>query len=196
MKKLAWLSILLHFAPTVVYSFQFDNRTSGTSSREVLTIARSQDSPVVKEGLVSTNKHFDPNTSTKYIDSAHDYCYKTTLLGRNAKVNLIFTPGSKFLSTVQIKWLGVPAQDGFKQDAFDTLTSKYDHYRKREIQLLFETLTWAIDQTNRVSMRTGANQISVEYLDLTVNAAGRQKEVAIKQSEEQRNSKTKDASKF
>jgi hypothetical protein len=195
MKNLAWFLILLHFVPTVAYSFQFDTWTSGTSSREALAIARDRDIPVVREGLVSINKHFDPNASTKYIDNAHDFYYKTTLLGKNAKVNLIFTPESKFLSAVRIKWLEVPSKDGFKQEVIDTLTSKYGQYLKKENQMFFETLLWAIDKTNRVSMRTGANQISVEYLDLTVHATG-QKEVDRKKSAERGNAKAKDASKF
>lgn len=195
MKNVAWSLLLLHFVPTVAYSFQFDTWTSGTSSREAFAIARDRDIPIVREGLISVNKHLDPNASTKYIDSAHDFYYNTTLLGKSAKVNLIFTPQSKLLSAVRIKWFNVPSKDAFKQEVFDTLTSKYGSYLKKENQMFFEILIWTIDKTNRVSMRTGSNQISVEYLDLTLHATG-QKEVDMKKSDERRTEKAKDARKF
>ena len=165
------------------------------SSREAMAIARDKDIPVIRAGLVSINKHFDPNTSVKYIDRAHEFYYNTALLSENAQINLIFTPESKFLSAVRIQWGGMSAKDGFRQVVFDTLKGKYGNYGRKEKQIFFETLFWAIDKTNQVSMKTSANQISVEYIDLTVHGLG-QKEVRGKKDENQRDAQSKDAAKF
>ena len=169
--------------------------TSGISSREAMAIARDKDIPVVKAGIATINKHFDPKASSKYIDSAHEFYYKTILLGENAKTNLVFTPESKFLSAVQIQWAGVSNKDGFKQVVFDMLKSKYGNYIKKDKQIFFETFFWPIDKTNQVSMKTSASQISVEYLDRSVHELG-QNEVKIKKDENRRDAKSKDAGKF
>lgn len=195
MNRLASFLFLLQLIPTAAYAFQFDVWTSGMSSREAMTIARDKDIPLIREGLVSTNKHFDPNASTKYIDSAHEFYYNTTLLSETAKTNLIFTPESKFLSTVRIQWAGVSNKDGFRQVVFDMLKSKYGNYVKTGKQIFFETLFWSIDKTNQVSMKTSANQILVEYIDLTAQELG-QKEVRVKKDEDRRDAKSKDAGKF
>lgn len=165
------------------------------SSREAMAIARDKDIPVIREGLVSIIKHFDPSTSTKYIDSAHEFYYNSSLLGENAKTNLIFTPESKVLSTVRIQWTGVSNKDGFRQVVFETLKSKYGNHVKKEKQIFFETLFWAIDKTNQVSMKTSANQILVEYIDLTAHEIG-QKELRVRKDEIRHDAKSKDASKF
>jgi len=81
MKQFAPRLILLQLIPTAAYAFQFDVWTSGMSGREVMAIARDTDIPIIREGLVSVNKHSYPNASTHYIDSAHEFYYKTNLLG-------------------------------------------------------------------------------------------------------------------
>ena len=61
--------------------------------------------------------------------------------------------------------------------------------------LFFEKLIWATDKINLVSMRTGANQVLVEYVDRTVRQQG-EKEAKSKKEENWRRSTAKDASKF
>jgi hypothetical protein len=56
-------------------------------------------------------------------------------------------------------------------------------------------ISWAIDKTNQVSMKTSTNQISVECLDLTAHELG-QKEINMKKNEKRRDAKSKDAGKF
>lgn len=64
-----------------------------------MAIARDKDIPILKDGIISVNKHFDPNVM-KYVDTEHEFYYQADLLGEHAKVYLIFTPESKFLSTI------------------------------------------------------------------------------------------------
>jgi hypothetical protein len=139
---------------------------SGRSSLEAMAIARDKDIPLIRAGLISVNKHFDPNTSSKYIDSAHELYYRSRLLDENAQISLIFTPENKFLSAVRIQWAGVSNKDGFRHIVFDTLKSKYGNYAKKGKQIFFETLFWPVDKANQISMKTSSNQILVEYIDL------------------------------
>ncbi len=165
------------------------------SSRDALAMARDKDIPIVREGLVSVDKHFDPNAITKYLDSAHLFYYRTELRGEPARTTLIFTAESKFLSTVQLRRGGVANNDGFGQFVFEMLQNKYGSSVKKKKQIFFETLFWTIDKTNRVSMRTGSNQILVEYLDLTVDTAG-ENELRARKEQYRRDAKAHAAGKF
>ncbi len=97
--------------------------------------------------------------------------------------------------TVKIKW-GAPFKDrSFQTKLFELLTGKYGNYARKERQIFYEISTWAIDKTNRVSMRTGGNSILMEYVDLIAYEQG-QKESKNRQQENWRRSTDKDASKF
>ena len=110
-------------------------------------------------------------------------------------MNLLFTPKSKFLSTVKIQW-GAPFNDrSFQTKLFPLLTGNYGNYAKKDRQIFYETSTWAIDKTNLVSMRTGGNAILAEYVDRVAYEQG-QKESKKRQEKNRRQSKDKDASKF
>jgi hypothetical protein len=99
------------------------------------------------------------------------------------------------LSSVKIQWNAPFKGRAFQTKVFQLLTSKYGNYAKREKQIFFETSTWAIDKKNGVSMRTGGNSITVEYVDTIAHEQG-QKESKNRQEENWRQSKDKDASKF
>src|SRR6266576_4509437 len=185
MNRLVTLLFLLQLIPTAADAFQFDMWTSGMSSREAMAIAMDKDIPLIRAGLISVNKHFDPNTSSKYIDNAHEFYYRGRLLDENAQISLIFTPESKFLSAVRIQWTGLSTKDGFRQVVFDTLKSKYGNSAKKEKQIFFETFFWPVDKANQVSMKTSANQISVEYIDFAIQERG-QKESNMKKDEKRR----------
>ncbi len=175
-------------------AFQFDSWRSGMSVREAMAVAQDKDIPIVKDGIISVNKHFDQKVM-KYVDTAYEFYYHADLLGEHAKVNLIFTPVSKFLSTIKIQW-GAPFKDrSFQTKLFQLLTGKYGNYAKKERQIFYETSTWTIDKTNRVSMHTGGNAILADYVDMTADEQG-QKESKKKQEENWRQSTDKDAGKF
>lgn len=164
------------------------------SVREAMAVAQDKDIPIVKDGIISVNKHFDQKVM-KYVDTANEFYYHADLLGEHAKVNLIFTPESKFLSTIKIQW-GAPFKDhSFQTKLFQLLTGKYGTYAKKERQIFYETSTWAIDKTNRVSMRTSGNAILAEYVDMTAYEQG-QKESKKKQQDNWRQPKDNDAGKF
>ncbi|MGE5212578.1 MAG: hypothetical protein ACM3NN_02665 [Nitrospirota bacterium] len=194
MATLASVLILFLLTPATANAFQFDSWRSGMSVREAMAVAQDKDIPILREGVISMNKHFDASVMN-HIATANEFYYRADLLGEPAKVNLTFTPASKFLSTINVHW-NAPFKDrAFQTKLFQLLTGKYGNYAKRERQIFFETSTWAIDKTNRVSMRTGGNSILVEYLD-TIAYEQAQKEAKKKQDENWRQSKDKDASKF
>jgi hypothetical protein len=175
-------------------AFQFDSWRLGMSVREAMAVAQDKDIPIVKDGIISVNKHFDQKVM-KYVDTANDFYYRADLLDEHAKVNLIFTPESKFLSTIKIQWRAPFKDRAFQTKLFQLLTGKYGSYAKKQRQIFYEISTWTIDKTNWVSMRTGGNAILAEYLDMTAYEQG-QKESKKRQEENWRQSKDKDAGKF
>lgn len=194
MTRFASAIIFFLLSPATVNGFQFDSWTSGISVREAMAIARDKDIPILKEGIVSINKHFNPDVM-KYVATAHEFYYNADLLGEHAKVNLTFTPESKFLSRVKIQWSPPFKDRSFRIKLFQLLTDKYGTDAKKDKQLFFKTFSWKIDNTNRVSTRTGRSAILVEYVDLIAHGQ-EQKELKKRQQEIWRQSKDKDASKF
>ena len=194
MTRFASALIVFFLSPATVSAFQFDSWRSGMSVREAMAVAQDKDIPIVKDGIISVNKHFDQKVM-KYVDTAYEFYYHADLLGEHAKVNLIFTPESKFLSTIKIQWFAPFKDRSFQTKLFQLLTGKYGNYAKKERQIFYEISTWTIDKTNRVSMRTGRNAILAEYLDMIAYEQG-QKESKKRQEENWRKSKDNDASKF
>ena len=94
-----------------------------------------------------------------------------------------------------IGWFAPFKDRSFQTKLFQLLTGKYGNYAKKERQIFYETSTWTIDKTNRVSMRTGGNATVAEYLDRIAYEQG-QKESKKRQEENWRKSKDNDASKF
>jgi hypothetical protein len=139
---------------------------------EAMAVAREKDIPIVRQGIISTTRRFDPNVSTKYIDTAHEFYYGDELIGERAKINLTFTPETKFLSAVRIRWDNVAENSRFRDEISGMLKSKYGNYSKREKQLFLEKLTWAIDKTSFVSMKIGVDAILLEYVNTRVQEQG------------------------
>ncbi len=164
------------------------------SVREAMAVAQDKDIPILKDGIVSVNKHFDQKVM-QFADTANEFYYNAELLGEHARINLLFTPESKFLSSLKIQW-GAPFKDrSFQTKLVELLSGKYGNQPKKERQIFFRTSTWTIDKTNVVSMRTGGNSILVEYVDLIAYQQG-QKESKKRQDQNWQHATNKDASKF
>lgn len=54
------------------------------SVREAMAVAQDKDIPILKEGLVSVNKHFNPDVM-KYVGAASEFYYHADLLGNMQK---------------------------------------------------------------------------------------------------------------
>jgi hypothetical protein len=129
----------------------------------------------------------------KYVNAAYEFYYQADLLGEHAKVNLTFTPQSKFLSTVKILW-NAPFKDrAFQTKLIQLLTGNYGNYAKRGKQYFSKPLPGRSTKPIACPMRTGGNSSLVEYLDMTAHEQG-QKESKKRQEENWRQSK--DARKF
>jgi hypothetical protein len=106
--------------------FVFDDWRSGISIYEFMDIAERNDVPIHRDGLISINKHFNPAMSRKYADTAGKFYYKDQIMGKWARVDLVFTPKSKKLYTLSINWSGqgVSNKSGFFADVrkFQTKT--------------------------------------------------------------------------
>ena len=113
--------------------FDFDIWQSGMDIEQILLIAETHHIPLLRSGLISGNKKFNPKASRKYAKTATHYYYKTQLLGRHANVDLRLTPTSKRLHTLSIKWHGMVTKDRseFEDEIKQVINDKYgDHKRK------------------------------------------------------------------
>ena len=97
--------------------FKFDIWQSGISVRQAIDIAETNDIPFHRGGLISANKSFNPKMCKPYADKATEFYYKDQILGKWANIHLNFTPVSKQLYSVQIKFVqtGVSKNSEFRQ---------------------------------------------------------------------------------
>jgi len=66
--------------------FSFDIWKSGLTVAEAIVLAKVNDIPLHKAGLISVNKHFNPKMCLPYANIATEFDYKAQILGRQAKI--------------------------------------------------------------------------------------------------------------
>lgn len=143
-------------------SFQFDIWPFGISVVQAIDVAEQNNIPLHKSGIISINKTFHPQVK-KYSDATHFY-YNTNLLGHFAKVELIFTPASKKLHTVNIRWLNQNANDAKLANEISTMISeKYGKHKKKGKKLYYFTAEWITEEKNQIEMRSRSTEISLIY---------------------------------
>jgi hypothetical protein len=153
-------------------AFKFDKWISGMSIEEAMQVAESQDVPLHKEGLITAGKHFNPNVSRKYAKTATRFYYKDNLLGKWSTVTLSFSPVSKLLWSVGIKWSvsGKAATSELRNDMESLLSEKYGKPKASGRDLFYETISWKISEISVVSMKVGAGSVNVSYVDKKIEA--------------------------
>lgn len=149
--------------------FRFDVWHSGMGIREILAVAKRNDIPLHKEGLYTTNKRYNPVTSSKYAKTATRYYYLTNLLGKKATVKLSLTPSSKRLHTLSIYWFVSNPTDriDFEKEITDTLSAKYGPPKKRTDLMIFgKTKTWVPSSEIEIELQETVGNFSATYKDI------------------------------
>jgi hypothetical protein len=177
-------------------AFKFDKWISGMSIDEVMKAAETHDVPLLKIGVVSGGKHFNPDVR-KYAKTEKAFHYKDNLLGKWSTVSLSFSPVSKLLWSVSIKWSvsGKPATSEFRKDVETLLIEKYGKPKDEGRDLFYETISWKISEISVVSMKVGAGTINVTYVDKKVEAMKANEERGLKE-EAKKNALLKDKNKY
>ena len=177
-------------------AFKFDKWVSGMSVDEVMKVAETHDIPLQRVGSVSANKRFNPNVK-KYAKTATAFYYKENLLGRWSTVTLSFTPVSKLLWSVDIKWSGsgISTKGEFRNEVESLLSEKYGKPRARGKDLLFDTVSWEISKMSLVSMKAGFGSINLSYVDKKIEAMKTNEDLLLKEQAKKK-SLLKDKSKY
>jgi hypothetical protein len=149
------------------HGFRFDVWQSAMDIEEILLTARSHDIPLVKEGLVSIIKNFNPDLSSKYAATATQYYYKTQLLGHPAAVNLFLTPTSKKLHSLSVRWevFGDSRRKDLEQDLKDMITSKYGRPKGNRIPIFGKITFWRPSQQIEIEYKEMVSGLTLTYKD-------------------------------
>ncbi len=177
--------------------FVFDDWRSGISIYEFMDIAERNDIPIHRDGLISINKHFNPIVSRKYAETYRKFYYKDQILGKWARVDLVFTPNTKKLCTLSIKWngQGVSKESEFFTEVKSIMSKKYGAPSKTDKEYLIHKIFWNINQNAYAMLQGGGGFSQLHYFDKHyLNLA--ENESAKTKATEHHNALKKDAEKF
>ncbi|MCP3928014.1 MAG: hypothetical protein GY705_02800 [Bacteroidetes bacterium] len=152
-------------------SFHFDVWKSGMDIEEILSTSRRYDVPLHKSGIISINKKFNPNTSSKYAKTATHYYYKTKLLGKHAKVDLFLTHSSKKLHTLTIDWHGMANKNnssGFEKEITYMLSTKYGTPKKQAPQIFGRAKKWIPSAKITIDLKMTSGNYVLTYRDIVM----------------------------
>jgi hypothetical protein len=177
-------------------AFKFDKWISGMSIDEVMKAAETHDVPLLKVGVVSGGKHFNPEVR-KYAKTATAFYYKENLLGKWSTVTLSFSPVSKLLWSVSINWSGpgVSTKGEFRNDVQSLLSEKYGKPKGHGRDLFYDKISWRISEISVVSMKVGAGSVNVTYVDKNMEAIKADEEQGLK-AEARKKALLKDKNKY
>jgi hypothetical protein len=176
-------------------SFQFDMWKGGITINQAMQIAESHDLPIKKVGIISSATKFSSSVY-KYINSAENFYYKTTLMGKNAKVTLCFTPTTRLLYKVDVSLYGTGVnRTGEYRDEIEAMLSK-NYGKPHKSKGLFEDrCIWNIGNKYTVSMVSRQTEIDIVYSDNSLDKTNTIENQKIKDKEKS-NYTRKDSHKF
>jgi hypothetical protein len=157
--------------PPNTTGFRFDIWRSGISVRQAINVAEAKDLPLHRGGLISANKNFNPKMCRPYADTASKFYYKDQIFGKWATLNLDFTPVSKKLYSVEIRFgnTGNSKDSAFRQQIEAMLREKYGKPLGVNSHMgVYTTYDWKINDKAIVTMRPGPNYVHVSYLDKAI----------------------------
>jgi len=152
----------------VLDGFIFDIWRSGLRIHEAMDIAERNDVPLLRDGFVSINKHFNPDTSLKYAPTHNRFYYKKDgLLGKPAKIEIQFTPKSRLLYKLLVQWGGPGASKNnpFFDEVQSILKKKYGEPYEKKYGIPFHSMFYNINPTAYAMLQGGNGSVSVYYFD-------------------------------
>lgn len=144
--------------------FQFDVWPFGISVQQSISIAEQNNIPFQRYGIISMNKQFHPQVK-KHSNSTH-FQYKDVLFGHPALVELLYTPSSKILYKIKVKWYNHnSSKQKLENKIVSIISDKYGKHEKPYRQLFKHfTTKWLLKSSNKIIMDTGSNYTFLTYL--------------------------------
>jgi hypothetical protein len=147
--------------------FQFDIWHSGLTVYEVMEIAERRDIPIVRDGLITISKNFNPDTSRKYAISHNKFYYKNTLLGKPAKIQFQFSLKSRLLYNLSIQWggPGVSKTEPFFSEVQSMLMQKYGQTFDKKKEVIFYREFYNINANAYAMLQGSSGSVQINYFD-------------------------------
>jgi len=212
--------ILICFPGSTCKAFTFDWWESGMSLKKVIEVAQRENIAVYKSGAALSQKGFDPivrpflnkELNPKYLEDIRQIYYGENIFKKWATITLAFTPTSKRLSSIYLKWTEYSI-DGLKSRQFDqdflnavkkTLEKKYGSAIEIETtdqeNTLFKTYScyWEIGGADIIWLNSDYKSLRLVYNNSTIVELA-EKETAIiekKKSVEEKEKEVEDMRKF
>lgn len=151
-----------------VNGFRFDIWQSGITVHQAIDIAEANDLPFHKAGLISSNKRFNSKVCRPYADTTTRFGYQEMIFNKMATLNFDFTPASKKLYSLEIKFLGtgISKQSEFRQQIESILREKYGKPFKITDHIIYKDFDWKINRNAIVRMQPMGNAVIVTYRDI------------------------------
>jgi len=192
------LFILLILLSNLVSAFSFDIWNSKITLKEAIQIAKENNIPLRKEGIITTGKNF--NKSYLYLDKYPKnriFNYKTILLDEYATVSLYFTKESKHLYRIKVRWMKKDKE--FIETLYKLLDKKYG---KKKVLLtslgsffLSKQRQWEKDENSLIQTSVSLSGTTLLYIDtVELEKNDQENKKIIKEKKEK--ALIKDANKF
>jgi len=149
-----------------IIDFGFDHWKIGTTIGDVMDVAERNDIPLRRDGLVSINKHFIAKLCRPYIQTHSKFEYQQIILGYPVKVLLTFTPESRRLALIVVRFNANPNKPGRKpdDDVLKLLQQKYGNPRSLPVPLFKRSvLEWTIQGGNNLRFVSSISAVDVTY---------------------------------
>jgi mRNA degradation ribonuclease J1/J2 len=165
--------VLIFFAATLVtfpgvsFGITFVIWETGMSINEVVSLARENDIPIGKDGLIHGYKKFDPKLIDGNFYKASTLYYRTNLSGRNSVVYLRLTDDPKFIREIEVRLFGITNRELFTEEMIKILSQKYGSYKEVR-ETAFRFYQWRPDKYSQVRMRVSSAEASIIYTDLRI----------------------------
>lgn len=147
-------------------AFGFDHWKIGARIETVMDAAESNDIPLHREGLISANRHFSTDLCRPYIQTHSKFEYRQNILGYPAAVTLTFTPESRRLALIAIRFSNDPNHPGRNPDdeIIEMIRKKYGEPRTQNAPLPSkDVLNWTIQGGNNIHFVRSSSSVLLTY---------------------------------
>jgi hypothetical protein len=122
--------------------------------------------------------------SRDYAHSHTKFNYRTTLLGRDTKVEMEFTPTSKYLFMLNVHWggPGVSKTQPFFKEVQSMLNKKYGKPSRNAAEILFYREFYEINSNAYAVLVGSSGSVQIQYFDRNMQSLAEQESAALQKT--------------
>ncbi len=175
-------------------AIEFDVWRTGISLAEMVSVAKSNDIPIIQKGVVSGGTHFNKRVINDLFYDASMFQYFTELLGKRCMVFLLTTDDKpKWLYEIEVSFAGAIGDKSFGKHLLTMLEKKYGPARKELINYISHHV-WYPDSKSKITLQQ-LSQPKINYIDLEIKNLA-QKQRSYQYQDKKHGYSNKDSGKF